>query len=194
MMKDSKAVLHQYATDMLGVEKHFAEILDWQVSDTRLKEYSEADALVRRIRDTLRGHIDLLERYIGSLGASSSTSTLKKAITKITGMTTGFYNLMRQEDSVMRNMRDNYTALNMAAISYTMLHTTALAHHERELADIAILHLKELTPLIVEVSRIIPQLVVHELHAQEKALDTEVVYEAVSNTQQAWARDVIEKP
>jgi hypothetical protein len=190
-MKESKAVLNKYATDMLGVEKHFADILDWQVSDTRLKEYRDADALVRKIRETLRGHIDMLERYIGSLGASETESTLKKAITKISGMTTGFYNLMRQEDSVMRNMRDNYTALNMAAISYTMLHTTALAHHDGELAEIALQHLKQITPLVVEVSRIIPQLVVEELHAQDKALDISVAHEAISNTQRAWERDVL---
>jgi hypothetical protein len=190
-MKESKVVLHKYATDMLGVEKHFSEILDWQVSDTRLKEYSDADALVRKIRETLRGHIDMLERYIGSLGASETESKFKKAITKISGMTTGFYNLMRQEDSVMRNMRDNYTALNMTAISYTMLHTTALAHRDSELASIALQHLKQITPLVVEVSRIIPQLVVHELHAQDKALDTSVAHEAISNTQRAWERDVL---
>ncbi len=193
-MKESKAVLHQYATDMLGVEKHFAEILDWQVSDTRLKEYGEAHAFVRRVREMLRGHIDLLERYIGSLGTSAPTSTIKKALTKISGLTTGFYTLMRQEDSVMRNMRDNYTALNMAAISYTMLHTTALAHHDRELADITLTHLKEITPLVVEASRIIPQLVVHELHAQEKALDTQVVPEAINNTQQAWSHEIVGRP
>jgi hypothetical protein len=190
-MKESREVLHKYATDMLGVEKHFADILDWQVSDTRLKEYSDADALVRKIRETLRGHIDMLERYIGSLGVSETESTIKKAITKISGMTTGFYNLMRQEDSVMRNMRDNYTALNMTAISYTMLHTTALAHHDGELAEIALQHLKQITPLVVDVSRIIPQLVVKELHAQDKALDISVAHEAISNTQRAWERDVL---
>ncbi len=193
-MKESKAVLHQYASDMLGVERHFAEILDWQVSDTRLKEYAEAHAFVRRVRETLRTHIDLLERYIGSLGAPAPTSTIKKAITKISGLTTGFYSLMRQEDSVMRNMRDNYTALNMAAISYTMLHTTALAHHDRELTDITLKHLKEITPLVVEASRIIPALVVRELHAQEKALDTEVVHEAINNTQQAWSHEIVGRP
>jgi hypothetical protein len=182
-MKESREVLHKYATDMLGVEKHFADILDWQVSDTRLKEYSDADALVRKIRETLRGHIDMLERYIGSLGVSETESTIKKAITKISGM--------RQEDSVMRNMRDNYTALNMTAISYTMLHTTALAHHDGELAEIALQHLKQITPLVVEVSRIIPQLVVEELHAQDKALDISVAHEAISNTQRAWERDVL---
>jgi hypothetical protein len=179
---------------MVGVEKHFAEVLDWQVSDTRLKNYPEASSFVRRIREILRGHIDMLEKYVGSLGESGSTSTIKQAVTKISGLTTGFYNLMRQEDSVMRNMRDNYTALNMTAISYTMLHTTALAHHDIELADMTLRHLKDITPLVVEASRLIPELVVLELNAQEKALDTEVVHQAINNTQQAWSHVIEERP
>ena len=195
-MKESQAVLHQYATDMLGVEKHFAEVLDWQVSDTRLKDYEVALALVRKVRETLRRHIDLLERYVGAQGGDS-TSMLKQAVTKISGMTTGFYNLMRQEDSVMRNMRDNYTALSMTAISYTMLHTTALVHRDVELADMAIRHLKEVTPLVVEASRIIPQLVASELQAQDKALvtlDAEVVRRAIDNTQEAWRHEIVGRP
>jgi len=189
-MKDRNVILHKYASDMLGIEKHFLDVLRYQVSDTRIKDYKEAHALVIRIQDMLKDHLRLLESYIEKLGVETTTTTLKKAATKVTGVTAGLYNLMRREDSVTRNMRDNYTALNMTAISYTMLHSTALALDDGELAGLTLKNLKELTPLVVETSRAIPAVVIEELSVEGKALDTMVIQKAIENTQEAWSREV----
>lgn len=189
-MKERNVILHKYASDMLGVEKHFSDVLDYQVSDARLKDYKEAHVLVVRIKDTLREHIQLLTRYIERLGIETSKTTIKKAATKVSGMTTGIYNLMRREASVMRNLRDDFTALNMAVINYTILHTTALALDDGELASLSLKNMKELTPLIIELSKAIPAVVIEELRVEGKALDTMVIKQAIDNTQQAWSREV----
>ncbi len=185
-MNEGNEILHKYANDMLGVEEHFLDVLNYQADDKRLRDYREADELVGRMRETLRRHVHLLERVIEQLGVSSSESSLKKAATKVSGMATGFYNLMRQEDSVMRNFRDNYTALNMAVVGYTMLHSAALAQHNGELAELALKHMKELVPLVIETSRVIPAIVIKELSVEGKAIDTMVIQQAIDNTQQAW--------
>lgn len=191
-MKDRNEILHKYTSDMLGIENHFLDVLNYQVSDTRIKDYKEAHVLVIQIQDTIKEHVRVLERYIEKLGVESSkATTFKKAATKVTGVTTGLYNLMRREDSVMRNLRDDYTALNMAAISYTMLHSTALALDDGELAALSLKNLKELTPLVVELSRAIPAVVIEELSVEGKALDTMAIARAIENTQQAWSREII---
>ena len=45
-------------------------------------------------------------------------------------------------------LRDDYTALSLAAISHTMLHTTGLALQNQPLADLAQRYLKDITPII----------------------------------------------
>ncbi|RJQ69417.1 MAG: hypothetical protein C4519_21660 [Desulfobacteraceae bacterium] len=185
-MKSSKEILHKYASDMMGVERHFLEVLGYQTADHRLKDYMEAKEIVVKIQQVLATHIQNLERYADGLDVKRSESKLKEAATKVTGMATGFYNLMRLEDSVMRNLRDDYTALHMAAISYTMLHATALAHHDTELSMISLENLKDLTGLAIEMSRVIPAVVIKELSFEGKAPDVTVIQQAIDNTQSAW--------
>ncbi|KJS33560.1 MAG: hypothetical protein VR64_02070 [Desulfatitalea sp. BRH_c12] len=185
-MKNKVEILHKYTSDMVGIEKHFLEILGYQASDNRLKNYKEASDMVVRVQETLKMHIRMLDHYMESLDVGKAESSLKKAATKISGMATGFYNLMRQEDTVMRNLRDDYVAMHMVVISYTMLYSTALAHHDDTLADIALKNMRDLTPLIFEMSRIIPAIVIKELSWEGKAPDVSVIEKAISDTQAAW--------
>jgi hypothetical protein len=184
--KDLKEILLGYTSDMLGVEKHLLEVIKWQVDDDRFKPYKEAHELLKRVQSTLISHTVALEQYISSSGVKSTASVLKRGATKLTGAATGLYNLMRREDPVGRNLRDDYTAMNMVAISYTMLHTTALTDRNPELADLALKHLKEITPLVMELSQVIPSIVVKELSVEGKALDLTAIEQAVANTQEAW--------
>jgi hypothetical protein len=71
-----------------------------------------------------------------------------------------------------------------------MLHTTALAQHDQKTAMIADSQLKDLTPIIVEISEVIPLVVTRELTEDGEALDGSVGMEAVRNTQKAWNREV----
>jgi ferritin-like metal-binding protein YciE len=191
-MKSSKEILQDYASDMLGIEKHIVGAIERQVADDRVKAYEEAHEVLKDIEQRLKFHISALEQYLSSLGTGSSESMLKKAATTVTGAATGLYNSMRGDDPVIRNLRDDYTALNLAAISYTMLHTTALANKDFELANLALKHLKELTPIIVKLSQVIPSVQVKELRIEGKTIDTSVAREAIANTQKAWSPEVIQ--
>ena len=83
-------------------------------------------------------------------------------------------------------LRDDYTALNMASFSYTMLHTTGLAYHDAAVADVAVKHLQDITPLIIHFNEIIPHIVVKELQDEGPGIDTSVAAAALANTQHAW--------
>ncbi len=185
-----KDVLQDYVSDMLGLEKHIDGVIARQATDDRMRAYAQAHDLVMRISSTLKKHQAILENALGSVGGESAKSVLKRVTASITGMAANLYDKARSTDPVSRNLRDNYTALNMAAISYTMLHTTALALKERSIADLAVRHLEDLTPLIMELSEVIPDIVARELASEDKAIDPSVGREALDNTQKAWVKGV----
>lgn len=90
---------------------------------------------------------------------------------------------------VSKNLRDDYTALNLAAISYPMLHTTGHALMDEQTADLAASYLMDYTPLIIESNEVIPLVVVSELRAETEVLEMEAVGPAIERTQQAWNHD-----
>lgn len=58
-----------------------------------------------------------------------------------------------RDETVSRMVRDDLAALNFAAACYQMLHTTALAMHDKPLADLALKHLEDFAPLIMDLAR-----------------------------------------
>jgi len=186
-MKERQDILKDYLSDMLGLEKHIDSVIDRQADDSKMQKYVQAHDLVTRISQVLKAHQASLEKTMDNLGGEGAKLALKKATTTITGLAANIYSKVRTEDPVSRSLRDNYTALNMAAISYTMLHTTALALREKPLADLALKHLEDLTPLIMQLSEIIPEVVARELAQEGKAIiDPGVASEAAGNAKQAW--------
>ncbi len=188
---DVKEVLRDYVTDMLGVEKHTLESIERQRDDSRMKNYREAHQLVMCIERTLNTHILALEQYLSSINGGGIESAFKKAASSAVGALSGLYSKVRGGDPVSRDMRDNYSALSLVAISYTMLHTTARALDDNRLADLALKHLHDITPLVVSLSKVIPVLVAQELTDEGKVIFPEAGLRAVESTQKAWSCEVI---
>lgn len=196
-MKDSKEeVIRQYMSDMLGVEKHTLESVERQVRDEKVRPFREAYDLLLKIESTLRIHTLALDQHLSALTAAAGGNyevLLKKAATSAVGLMTGLYGMVRPDLPVSRDIRDDYTALSLGAISYTMLHTTALGLNDTQVAELALQHLKELTPLIAALSRVIPLVVAKELTDEGKAFNASAGQSAVESTQQAWSHEVIER-
>ena len=53
-------------------------------------------------------------------------------------------------------------------------------------ADLALRHLQNLTPLIVEISEIIPQIIGGEVARECPGVDTSLAATALANTHNAW--------
>lgn len=187
---DTQEVLRGYLSDMLGAEKHTLESIERQTKDDRVHSFLEAHEILIRIETTLRKHTSILEQHLDAMGGEDTGSFMKKAATAAAGAMSGIYGIIRPEDPVSRDLRDDYTALNLAAISYTMLYTTAVALADSRVADMALKHLNDLTPLIVTLSKIIPPVVAKELSMEGKAIYPTAGMEAVTKTQQAWSREV----
>jgi hypothetical protein len=188
-MRDAKDILQQYVSDMVSLDEHIHEAIQRQIEDDRLKQFPEAARLVKRLHGTLDTHITGLKAQLKSLGGEAS-GPVKEAVSAVAGVAAGLYDKVRH-DPVSKMLRDDYTALSLAAISYTMLHTTGLALQNQPIADLAQRYLNDITPLIVDISQVVPGVVVKDLEDNEVLIDRAVGQEAVRKTQAAWKTEKI---
>ena len=133
-MKDPQEVIHTYLTDMHAVESHILEAVERQLEGDEIKAYPEASRVVRTLQTTLKRHTDALQATVEAREGKSIKGALKEALGDTLGFVAGLYDKVR-DDKVSRMIRDNYTATSLAAISYHMLHTTALGLKNQEVAQ-----------------------------------------------------------
>jgi len=186
-MTERQDTLQQYVSDMLAVERHILPALENQSQDDRYAKHPEARRLVNKIEATIRSHIDGLEQLLRKLGGDPA-SPIKSAVTAALGVAATMIEKVRT-DPVSKNLRDDYTVLNLAAVSYTMLHTTGQALQDEQTADLAANFLRDYTPLIAEINEVVPEVVVSELRDETELLDPEAAKRAIKRTQEAWTGD-----
>ena len=133
----SKKTLSDYISDMVTLENHIEEALDRQLN--QVKDDQVALDAVKGFHDLVKGQRDamraLREEYGGTAG-----SPIKEAGAALLGKAAGLIDNIRTE-GYSKALRDDYTAFNLAAVSYTMLHTTATALGDKRVAGVAADHL-----------------------------------------------------
>ena len=186
-MGEQMEILQGYVNDMLAVENELHQAFRRQKhSATPASVNAEAAQLIARIEDTIDRHLVDIKVALERVGGTESQ--LKKAVGAALGVVAGLYDQVRDE-KVSRMVRDDIAALNFAAACYQMLHTTALAMHDQRLADLALKHLEDFTPLIMDLSQVLPAVVLNELaQAGVVAADASVAEEAARNSRNAWTQ------
>ena len=190
-MKNPSDVLNTYLTDMHAVESHILEAVERQLNGDEIKAYPEASRAVRTLQTTLERHTNALQNLVENRDGKSIQGALKEALGDALGFAAGLYDKVRT-DQVSRMIRDDYTAVSLAAVSYHMLHTTALGLKNDNVASMALRHLKDLTPILVDLSKVVCHVVAKELADEDKVFDGTVGAQAVRNTQEAWDPSNIE--
>jgi ferritin-like metal-binding protein YciE len=178
-------IIQGYVNDMLAVEREAHEAVRRQKHDGTVKQHAEASRVINRLEDTLDRHIADLQKCLKSMGADESV--LKKAVGTALGAIGGIYDKLRTDARVSRMLRDDYTSMSFSTVCYEMLHTTALAAGDSMVAELAIRHLRDYTPLVMDVCEVLPRVITDELSAEGKiAVDPGAAQEAVRNTRSAW--------
>jgi ferritin-like metal-binding protein YciE len=184
-MTDRAEMIQGYVNDMLAVEREAHSVVRRQKQDAGIRQFAEASRVIDRIEDTLDQHIAELQKCLKAMGADESM--VKKAVGTALGAVGGIYDKIRSDDRVSRMLRDDYTAMSFANVCYEMLHTTALAAGDSAVADLAIRHLRDYAPLVMEISDVLPHVLTDELAAEGKIpVDPTAAREAVKNTRAAW--------
>jgi hypothetical protein len=97
---------------------------------------------------------------------------------------------MRTE-RVSKMLRDHYATLSLASISYSMLETTALVFRDDSLAEMSARHLKDITPILTELSEVMPLVTALDYKDQVDDLDEDITGQVVRHVQEAWSGDAI---
>jgi len=183
--EERMTTLQKYVSDMMAVEEHIGSAVKRQVKDDNLaKHTSQASQIINRIAETTERHEQELKRHLEAIGGDAAKG-IKEVATAALGTLAGLYDKVRTE-AVSKMLRDDYTALNLATVSYTMLHTTGLALNDQATAALALRHLQDYTSIIMEINVLIPNVVVTDLRDNGAVINEGVLQQAIDNTQAAW--------
>src|SRR5215212_6007961 len=130
---------------MISLEDHIEKALKGQIND--LKDYPDMAAEVRQAHQLVEHHLSDLRAIADRRKAGGVTETVKRAGAAVAGVAAGVIDLVRTE-GLPKNLRDDYTAFSLANIGYVMLHTTALAAQDQEVADLAHQHFRDYTQAV----------------------------------------------
>src|SRR5581483_3789331 len=179
----SKKTIADYVGDMVALESHIEEALDRQLKDAR--QFAPAGQAVQRFHDMVKSHRDGLRAYQKEVGESAG-NPIKEIGANLFGKAAGVIDKVRTE-GVSKDLRDDYTAFNHAAISYAMLNVTALALGDKRTAEIASRNLTDYARAVQEINQIIGQVVVWELGKDHhKIVDQQAASESRDLVDRAW--------
>ena len=182
MARDKNEAINSYIGDMLALEDHIEKALKGQLTD--LKEYPDVVTELRQIHRQVEHHIADLRALSDRRKAGGVAETVKRAGSAVAGAAAGLVDLVRSE-GLPKNLRDDYTAFNLANIGYLMLHTTALALGDQEVADLGRQHFRDYAEAILRFDTLVPAAVIRYL--QEEGLPaTDVVSQVNRTVQEAW--------
>ena len=183
MARDRNEAINSYITDMLALEDHIEKAIKGQLTD--LKDYPDVLVALRDIHTKVEHHISDLRMVSDQRKAGGVVESVKRAGSAVAGVAAGVIDLIRTE-GLPKNLRDDYTAFSLANIGYVMLHTTALAFEDQEVADLAHQHLRDYTDAVMRLNNLIPAAVVRFLEQQGLPVRADIVSEVNANVAQAW--------
>jgi len=154
-----RQTIADFVGDMAALESHIEEALDRQL--TEVKDDAAALAAVRDFHDMVKQHRDTLKAIEEETGKTVGTP-VKEAGAALIGKAAGIIDLVRTE-GISKGLRDDYAAFSLAAISYSMLHTTATALGNSRVASLAERHLRDHADAIMRINEIMPSVVIREL-------------------------------
>lgn len=183
-MGDKKQeTITKYLGDMKSVVSHVYEAMERQKDE--FKDQPDVSQTIARIALGLKRQGDEIELRQKGLGGSP-TQPVKEAVAGAAGVVAGLYNKVRTEGAA-KGLRDDDVALNLAIVSYSTLHTTALALGDATTATLAKNGLTECAKFTMEVQKLLPAVVLRELQDGDfGTLDSSAPAQTTAALRSAW--------
>jgi ferritin-like metal-binding protein YciE len=179
--KNQKTIA-DYVGDMTALESHIEEALDKQRNE--VKDDPTASEAVQAFHDMVKRHRDSLTALQQETG-STAGNPIKEAGSALLGKAAGVIDLIRTE-GISKSLRDDYSAFSLAAISYSMLYTTADGLGDRRVAMLAGQHLKDYAGALMRINEITPGVVARELEKDGHRVRPGAVDDAREMVSRAW--------
>lgn len=183
-MPDSIPKITTYVSDMIALEQHILQPIQAQANDEALQSIPSALKCINAMIMTVESHVRQLEARLEALGGHGGVG-VKSGVASMMGAVAAAIENVRKTE-VSKDLRDDYTALCLGSVSYTMLHTTASGLHDQLTADLAIRHLRDYATLIVQLGAVIPTVVLKELGDLGVAVDMALMEKARQEEENAW--------
>ena len=178
----NRDTIKTYVGDMYALESHIEQALDLQLE--KVKDHPKANAAVRRFHTMVKTHRDTMKAHLEELGGESG-GMLKSAVSNIFGVAAGVIDKVRPE-AISKCLRDDYTAFNLAAVSYHMLYGTSLMLTHPDTAKLAERHHKAYTDAIQDINQIVLDVVAHELKKDGHVVDDKAMDRALETMNRDW--------
>lgn len=176
--------IQTYVSDMLALERHIAQPLKRQRDMSDVDRYPQAKTVVAQLQTMNDSHVAALEECLKTLGGHPA-SPVKSAWSAMLGVGAAAIDSVRKT-KVSKALRDDYTALNLAAVSYTMLHATCVGLGDAATAGLAKRHLADYARLVMQVNQIIPDIVLAELRDDGETVSTTAAATIRQETNEIW--------
>ncbi len=139
---------------------------------------------MQQFHDMVKSQRDALKAIQSDKG-STAGNPVSEIGSALLGKVAGAINLVRTE-GMSKALRDDYVAFNLAAISYTMMVTTATALGDPELADISKRHLTSYAEAIQKINHAIPDVIVRELTKDNHDVQSAAAESTLTVVDKAW--------
>ena len=186
MSRTTTEAINSYITDMIALEDHLDKAIRGQIEDFD----EERPAFTKHLRDIqthTQTHISGLRglatrRHVSGGGIAEG---IKRAASSVAGVGAALIDIVRNE-KLPKDLRDDYTAVNLAVIGYAMLHTTAVALNDQEVADIARLYMTDYAHTVMMLQKIIPSAVLDSLREDGLPARQEVLHQVDETFTSVW--------
>jgi hypothetical protein len=174
--------LKTYVGDMYSLESHIEEAIDKQLD--KVRDHPKAYAAIRRFHMTVKTQRDAMKAHLDELGGGTG-GAVKSAVSAVFGVAAGVIDKVRPE-AASKCLRDDYTAFNLAAVSYHMLYGTSLMLGFPKTAAIAERHHRAYTDAVQDINQIVLDVVAWELKKDGHKIDERAMDRATETMNQDW--------
>jgi ferritin-like metal-binding protein YciE len=176
--------LSAYVSDLLALEQHIAQPLGGQAGSDVFAAYPGALRVVNQIKGLNDAHIAALKSQLEVLGGNAA-APVKSAWSGLLGGAATLINGVRKT-KVTKGLRDDYTALSLATMSYTLLHSTAVGLGDTATAAIARQGLADYARAVMQINQVIPETVLGELTEDGETVATGAAETIRQQTNEIW--------
>jgi ferritin-like metal-binding protein YciE len=184
MDTDKNQILVTQLTDLHALCNYGLKAINEQIANLTDQGYPEVLHELRRIRSSLERHEEVLDARARVLGRTLS-APIKDAFSAVVGVAKGIIQGMRA-DEALKVVRDDSTYVNHVAVSYLILDTVARALGDGDTAAIAEAGYREAARMLIEIDRLLPGLVMHELRRAGAPVVADVSTEVRRTVKEAW--------